>query len=64
MIEVTDEREGSVYLNVRHIINVQKEKHGGMTYITMDNGHVFRVIESYETVKIKIEAVRRREKDE
>ena len=64
MIEVCDERQGNVYVNVSHIINVQKEKYGGMTYIFKIQGHTLKVVESYETVKAKIEAVRRREKDE
>lgn len=59
MIEVYDEKQGSVYLNVNHIINVQKEKYGGMTYIFMVQGHTLKVIESYETVKIRIKAARK-----
>lgn len=55
MIEVTDERAGLIFLNIDRIQRVQK--YGGMTYIILDDGSDFKVVESYGEIKSMIDNV-------
>lgn len=58
MIEVSDVRNGEIFLNIDRIQHIEKERYGGMTYVVMDDGRAFKVLESYEDVKSKIKRVR------
>ena len=55
MIEVYDERSAKVLINSNLIQYIEQERYGGMTYVVMDDGRQFKVFESYEDIKSKID---------